>query len=129
MINLYDYCSQNGRNVISEWSRELSRKDRAKFDVKTKALAEMDFQLAMGTKLLQGPIYKHIYKLKIHGEVMLRPLLCRGPIDNETEYTFLAGAKEVNFQLVPQNVSTVATARRSEVIADPNHRRCAHVRF
>ena len=54
-------------------------------------------------KLLAGPIkskrYKklvsHIYKLIIHGDRMLRPMLCRGPVDVAIEFTMLLGAIEV----------------------------------
>lgn len=128
MMLLYDYVAQNGRNPISDWSRQLTKPDRARLDLKLNALSQMDYNLAIGTKLLQGPIYKHIYKLKIHGSVMLRPLLCRGPIDNVKEYTLLAGATEVNFKLVPKDSPKVATDHRTEIVANPS-RRCAHVRI
>ena len=53
-------------------------------------------------KLLAGPVkskrkkklVSHIYKLIIHGDRMLRPLLCKGPINMATEFTFLLGAIE-----------------------------------
>ncbi len=78
MMKLYDFLDVHNRSVIHEWARALEKPDRAKLNSKLKQLAEMDFKLAWGTKLLQGPIYAHIYKLSIHGTVMLRPLLCRG---------------------------------------------------
>ena len=54
-------------------------------------------------KLLAGPIkskrkkklVSHIYKLIIHGDRMLRPMLCKGPINMPSEFTLLLGAIEV----------------------------------
>jgi hypothetical protein len=89
----------------------------------------MDHELAIGTKLLQGPIYRHIYKLKIHGDTMLRPLLCRGPVHNEREYTLLAGAKEENFILAPADAPEVAEERRGQVIRNPAERRQIRASF
>ena len=128
-MNLYDFIDEKGVNVILAWLKTLEKRDRAKVDVKLVALRDMDYELAIGTKLLQGPIHKHIYKLKIHGTVMLRPLLSRGPISNDAEYTLLAGAAEVNFKLIPANAVQVAEVRRSQVIANQRDRRRPHARF
>lgn len=54
---------------------------------------------ALPPKLLAGPIYKHIYKLIVHGDRMLRPFLCKGPFNTDTEYTLLLGAIEANGKL------------------------------
>jgi hypothetical protein len=62
----------------------------------------------------------HIYKLKVRGEKALRPLLCKGPLDMDGEFTFLLGAIEVNSQL--DEDAEDAEARRSIVIADPSRR-------
>lgn len=115
--------------MIGEWVRGLSTTDRAKFKQKVKALSEMEYELALGTKLLQGPIYQHIYKLKIHGQIMMRPLLCRGPFDNDSEYTLLVGAKEVNFKLVPLEAPAEAERNRQRVIEDPINRRQIRVQY
>ncbi len=125
-MKLYDYLDDHGNNVIAAWTGQQTRRDRAKIINKLRALEQMDFDLARGSKLLQGPIGKHVYKLKIHGEVMMRPLLCRGPIDNDNEYTLLIGAVEIGSVLTPTAAVRQAQAARETIIHDPN-RRCGHV--
>jgi len=125
-VKLYDYLDDDGSNVIVAWTRQQTKRDQAKLINKLRALEQMDFDLAWGSKLLQGPIAPHIYKLKIHGEVMLRPLLCRGPIDNDIEYTLLIGAVEINSVLTPSTAIGRAQLARQAVINNSN-RRCSHV--
>lgn len=62
-------------------------------------LAQIDFELAIQTKFLAGPVYKSIYKLVIKADVQLRPMLCRGPVDVEREYTLVLGAVETGGKL------------------------------
>lgn len=88
---------------------------------KRRRLAQLEYDDAIGTKLLAGPIYRNIYKLVIHGDVMLRPMLCRGPIDNDQEYTFLAGATEKDWKLTT-GAKEQADQRRTIVLTDPNRR-------
>jgi hypothetical protein len=78
---------------------------------------------------LAGPICDSIYKLKVKGNVQLRPLLCKGPINNDEEFTLLIGAKEVQGELQPDGVEYKAIERREGVIADPENRRCDHERI
>jgi hypothetical protein len=81
------------------------------------------------TGLLAGPIkskrnkkmQSHIYKLRINGNKALRPMLCKGPIAMDTEYTMLIGAIEVNSVLDID--AEDAESRRSEIIEDPTRRR------
>jgi hypothetical protein len=80
----------------------------------------------LGPKLLAGPIKKtgHIYKLIIHADVMLRPMLCKGPFDVEAEFTLLVGAKEIQGELIPG--PKVAVENRTILLG--NHgRRKPHV--
>jgi len=72
-------------------------------------------------KLLAGPIHKHIYKLIIHGDRMLRPMLCKGPVDMEAEYTLLLGAIEIGGKL--DHNPSEAEANRATLVASPNRRR------
>jgi hypothetical protein len=127
-MDVYDFIDACHGNVVGSWIRGLSTSDRAKFKLKIRYLSDVEYDEAIRGKLLQGPIYKHVYKLKIHGDIMLRPLLCRGPINNDVEYTLLAGAKEENFNLVPEDAPEVAENRRAEVIGDPSNRRQIRVR-
>ena len=126
---LWCFLDERGRNVIIEWAREdkLTTRDRAALNNKTKRLAQMDYDLAVKTKLLAGPIHGHVYKLVIHGDIMLRPMLCRGPISNETEYTFLLGAAETGGKL--PSGSKEKAAERREVILNDRNRRCKYQRI
>jgi hypothetical protein len=85
-------------------------------------LRQVDHRQAIETKLLAGPIHKHVYKLVIHGDVMLRPMLCRGPIDNDREYTLLFGAIERGGKL-PAGSKERAEENRETVITDQTRRR------
>ena len=80
--------------------------------------------------LVEGPIrgFRHIYKLKIGGKVRLRPLLCKGPIDNENELTLLMGATERDYRYDPFNAPSTAENRRQEIMVDIR-RRCIHVKI
>jgi hypothetical protein len=123
---LWDFLDCRSQSVILKWVADdkITKGDRAKLDQKIRRLAQMDYDLAIKTKLLAGPIYKHVYKLVIKGDVMLRPMLCRGPIDNENEYTFLLGAVETQWKL-PAGSREKAEGNRKVVLDDPS-RRCTH---
>ena len=130
-LTLWDFLSARGENVILRWVKDarLTPRDRAALNQKLDRLRQMDFGLAIGTKLLAGPIEKqpHIYKLVIHGDVMLRPLLCRGPMNPEAEYTLLLGAIEQGGRL-PKDAPQQAEANRLTVLHDPS-RRVSHERI
>ena len=126
---LWDFLDERNKNVILQWVTDdkLTTRDRAKLNQKISRLAQMDYGLAINTKLLAGPIYGHVYKLRVKGSVQLRPILCRGPIANDEEYTFLVGAVETGGKL-PVGSKEKAEARRSMVLNDAN-RRCQHKRI
>jgi hypothetical protein len=125
---IYEYCTVQGKSAIGEWLIEkgISERDRGQLVAKMDMLALYGPELPPG--LLAGPIkskrnrklQSHTYKLIVHGDKMLRPMLCKGPIDMEGEYTILLGAIEVNFEL-DQDVED-AEFRRAEIIADKNRR-------
>jgi hypothetical protein len=123
---LYDFLDHRLKNVILQWVKDdkITMRDRAALNQKIRRLAQMDYQLAIQTRLLAGPIFKHVYKLVIHGDVMLRPMLCRGPIDNEREYTLLLGAVETGGKL-PEGSKQKAESHR-EVILNDHTRRIHH---
>src|SRR5579863_14348 len=122
LFTLWDFLSARGENVILRWVRDerLSKRDRAALNQRFDRLTQIDFQLAVDT-FLAGPIYRQVYKLIIHADVMLRPMLCRGPIENETEYTLLLGAIERNRRL-PPGAKEEAQANCETVIRDPSRR-------
>ena len=130
-IYLWDYVDGTGRNLIVEWltADRISLRDRAKLNQKLDSLLRIDFDLAVQTKLL-ARVGKYILKLRVFGEVQLRPMLCQGPIDLHGEYTLLAGAREVGGKLRPENVVALALDRRGHITVDGgNKRRCKHEPF
>jgi hypothetical protein len=128
-LELWNFLDHRGYNVIHQWAKDdrLSKRDQALFNQKCARLVQMDFALAINTKLLAGPIIEHIYKLVIHGDVMLRPMLCKGPINSATEYTLLLGAVERGGRL-PVRAQGQAAQNRQTVIENPSRRR-AHERI
>jgi hypothetical protein len=119
--------TKDGLNRFKEWMLTLQKPDLARLSRKLRALEDNGPYL--GPKLLAGPIKHHanIYKIIVNGRVALRPLLCRGPIDMEREFTLLNGAVERDRRFVPANAPEVAEERRQEVITDPSLR-CEHER-
>src|SRR5579864_856010 len=97
--NLYDFTTERGASLLGEWIQQerLSKRDLGQLALKLDMLALVGPGLP--PKLLAGPIHKHIYKLIIHGDRMLRPFLCRGPFDMDREFTLLLGAIEANGKL------------------------------
>ena len=70
-----------------------------------------------------------LLKLKIRGNVELRPILCPlEPEGEEEEFCFLVGAIEVNWELVPINALDTAEANRTELLNDST-RKTLHTRL
>ena len=122
-FKLYDYVDGRGINVIADWTRGLQKPQRASLNVKLDLLASQGRDLP--PKLLSDTPSPHIKKIRINGSVALRPMLCKGPINNDDEFTLLVGAIEKDRKFVPPNALPTAIARRTEVSIDPT-RRCQH---
>lgn len=130
LYSLYDYADADNDNLILRWLEDdkITRRDRAKLNAKLDHLVRMDFNLAIGTNML-AKVYKNVLKLKVHGEVQLRPMLCRGPIDDASEYTLLVGAVETGGRL-PESVMIESAKRRGQILAHKGTKhRCMHERF
>ena len=129
LYSLWDFLSARAENMILRWVKDdrLTMRDRAALNNKLSRLAQIDFKLAIETKFLAGPIHPHIYKLIVKGDVMLRPMLCRGPVNNELEYTLLLGAVETGGKL-PKGAKEKAAENRDTVILDET-RRTPHERI
>lgn len=120
---------RSGQSAIGVWLTDncITERDRGQLVQKMDLLAMHGPNLPPG--LLAGPIkskrnprmQSHVYKLKIHGDKMLRPMLCKGPLDMNTEYTILIGAIEVNSKLDVD--AEDAEIRRNEIIDNPDRRR------
>src|SRR4030095_12441565 len=122
---LYDYVDNRGINDFERWSLGLQSSDRARLSQKLGMLQKLGPDLP--PQLLAGPIKGNIYKMRINGRVAMRPLLCKGPINNDAEFTLLMGATERDRQWQPRNAPATAVVRRTEIVAD-SARRCNHVR-
>jgi hypothetical protein len=126
--NLYDFIDPRGQSVIADWlvTERITKRDIGQLNQKLDMLAINGPSLP--PKLLAGPIgkTKHIYKLVIHGDLMLRPMLCKGPFEMEEEYTLLLGAIERNWKL--DHEASEALTNRETLLASPNRRR-NHVRY
>jgi hypothetical protein len=127
MWAIYDHLDRQGVNVIAEWTRGLERVQRKLLRAKLDMLAIAGPDLP--TQLLAGTGVAHIYKLRVKGNVQLRPMLCRGPVENDAEFTLLYGAIEVGSALQPANAAERAAVIREEILAEPNNRRCEHERI
>ena len=121
---LYDYKNLNNKNEIKKWTEGLEKKQRIQLNQKLDSLAQQGPDLP--PKLLPS-LGQHIYKLRVKSNVQLRPMLCKGPINNEKEFTLLLGAIEVGGKL-PKGSKERAVRNRGEIINDPK-RRCKHERI
>lgn len=131
---LWDFVSQRGENLIRRWAGKearLSNVARAKLNVKLDLLERIGFDAALNAAWLAGPIdkKKKIYKLRIYGNVMVRPLLCQGPVDGNLECTLLLGAIEKGDRLQPEGAAMRAAENREVVKQKPRTRRTRHERF
>ena len=123
---IFDYVNAKGENVIKIWSEGLEKDQRAKLNQKLDMLEIHGHELPPG--LLSDCGTPGIKKLKIKGNVQLRPLLCEGPVDTQSEYTMLIGAIEKAWKWVPRGAPDTANSRKQEIIVDPKNRRIKHER-
>jgi hypothetical protein len=122
--DVYEFLDNRMRPVIVAWVRKerIQKRARILLDQKIDLLREHGPELPPGL-LSSGPIDGgHIYKLKVKGPVMLRPLLCKGPLAMKEEYTLLQGAIERNDVLPPGDIAQ-AEANRQVVIGDATRRK------
>ncbi len=109
--------------AISSWRKDLQPGQRGAFDDKVRLLKEQGAELSVSHTILAGPVEKHLYKLRFSaGRVQLRPVLCRGPIVNASEFTFLVGAKEKGDKMIPRNAYSKALECRQIIRGDPDRR-------
>jgi hypothetical protein len=131
---IYEYL-EGDESAIGVWlrKRNIPERDRGQLLQKMDMLAMLGMDLP--PKLLAGPIkskkkrgeQSHIYKLIVHGQRMLRPMLCRGPVDMDGEFTMLIGAIEKDGILDVD--ATEAEVRRQRIIADPKNTRRLNGRY
>jgi hypothetical protein len=123
---IFDYVNHQGVNEFKEWTKTLEKPQRAKLNEKLDKLEIYGDELY--PEMLTGTPIAGISKLRAKGNVQLRPLLCKGPVDVNKEYTLLMGAKEVGSKWVPKGAPATANTKKQLVIADPENRRKKHER-
>lgn len=125
-FELFDYRDSKGRNDIQAWMLLQEKRQRGQINLKLDMLRKYGDDL--GSKVLLR-MSATIFKLKCKTKgVQLRPMLCRGPIDDNSEFTILIGAREIDWELVPGDAVEKAEGRRTEVVGNPKERRQTHER-
>jgi hypothetical protein len=121
---IYCFLSERGSNLIREWldGEKVTSSQRAAFQSKIDLFERSGPDLTPGF-ITSTPIAADIYKMKIRGQVQLRPMACRGPIDMDREYTILLGWIERNNDRVPNEIKVKAQQNRAIVVSDPSRRR------
>ena len=117
---IYDYIDSHGNNDVQRWFQKLQTRDRARLNSKLDMLMRTGPDLA--PRLLSDTTDRSIKKIRVNGNVALRPMLCRGPINNDLEYTLLIGATEKDRKRKPRNAIEQAGERRTIIINDPTRR-------
>ena len=125
MFKLYDYIDHDGNNDIKTWTLALQKVERAKLNAKLDMLEKLGSDLF--PHVLTDTPTLGIHKLRVKGKVQLRPMLCKGPINNDSEFTLLIGAAERDSRLVPIKADEKANERKAMIIENPK-RRCTHER-
>jgi len=125
MQEIFVYVDRRGACPFLDWYGRLQKREQAKLD------AKIDMLIAHGETLnpsvLSPTPVRCILELCVTGGVTLRPMLCRGPVRPQEEYTLLCGAVERDRKYVPRAAAQMAGRYRDEVKADPNGRRRPYV--
>lgn len=129
MAIIWHYLDLDGRDVVSEWASVLQRRQLGKLQ------GQIDRLALYGSALKPLPLsdagQPPLLKLKIHGNVELRPIIWQmveADCSDREEFVLLAGAIEVSWKYDPSNVLEVAENRRQELLKDDS-RKARHARF
>ena len=123
---IWEFMVGGQHRVMRQWFEKecLSAQERAKLDKAVERLRTLDFAL-ISHKLLAGPLRggTKLYKLRVRcGSHELRPLLCRGPIGDPRDYTFLLGAIEDGPRLRPRDAEDRALENKGDLLQNHNWR-------
>ncbi|WP_020396662.1 hypothetical protein [Thiolinea disciformis] len=130
-FTIYNLLNDNDKNEFQLWTKALQTRERAKLNAKIDMLSQHGEDLYPET--LAGTSVAGIQKLRVHGGIQLRPLLCRGPLlDDQTKliengYTLLMGAKEVGNKWQPASAPEKADKQKQLLLAGIL-KRCPHER-
>jgi hypothetical protein len=117
---IWVFIEPDGTNEFYKWREKMPPKQVAKMDDRITKLSQSGLQLL---PLILAPVKNSgLYKLKVHGNPQLRPLLTRGPLDNNSEFTLLQGAREISSQFDPLNAVDLANAKKDRLLLDDSLR-------
>lgn len=118
---LFDYIDEHGNNDIKIWTQGLQKTQQAKLNVRLDMLKKLGSELF--PHVLTDTSTPGIQKIRVKGKVQLRPMLCKGPINKEKEFTLLIGAKEIGSCFDPKKADEKAKDRKQIINTNPNRRR------
>jgi len=123
VISFWEWTNARGDGALSSY--HLEHAQRAKLDERLDRIQELprlDFQSIQG---LIYPFRRELKKIKIPGNIALRPIVVRGPGDVEHELTFLLVTREENRVLLPSSdeVESLARERLADIEQQPARRR------
>jgi len=122
-VILYEWTDHRGRGVLSDYPLEQAQ--LAKLDQLLDRIEELDRLDHQSTQGLIFPFRKELKKLKIRGDVALRPIPVLGPFDKDSEVTFLLVAREKDRKLDPpkRRAIRIASDRLKDILDNPRRRR------
>lgn len=122
---VFEFVLSNNERILTDWQipdRRASGKLKAKIDMLRRAEVASSGEVTLPSGAFAGPsVYgcAGIYKVIVEGEAALRPMFCKGPIQN-AEWTFLARAsKKDNDTSGERSAARLAVERREQVKKDP----------
>jgi hypothetical protein len=128
VIALWEWTGEAKGPALTNWRSGLQRNEKARLDAKISLLSssqsvETQPGVLVGPIKVKGRKFPHIYKMQVTTPVSaLRPLLCKGPDNQNSEVTFLAGAREQDREFDPKNAPDTAVDRRSGLISKRDRR-------
>ena len=119
-FDIFNFIRANGVNDFDKWWSKLQKKERTKLAHKIDML-EL-YGDALHPHMLSDSPVPGIQKIRVQGNPKLRPLVCKGPQNIQTEYTILLGAKEVGSAWNPVDAPETANGNKQSLTADKTRR-------
>lgn len=113
--------NETGReNQFYKWRKNLPINQLAKLEEKLDKLGQVGLELL---PVMLAPVGNTgLLKIKVQGNPKLRPILTRGPFDQNLEFTLLKGAKEISSKFSPPNALEIALENKRLLILDKDLR-------
>lgn len=106
-----EYVDRRGRRAFTDDG--LSVRDRRALNAELDRLSQHKLEMVIGSILHRGGA-PHIHRMKVKGDVQLRPRFCLGP--NRDRAIYLVGVGETGGQESPGNAGDIAVQRRVEIM-------------